>query len=230
LVGTPIIELDRPGRGVVRHRRGRFEMAAALQVGGDPGGAEGVVADRRLDAGGQRGEPFTRPGLYQTARSSVQNPSHAPSTAYQLNFFGVRSGLRFIVKSYMFPLCSRRHIMSYDTKIAERFVGSPGSLDGDPRRPQLVQEMVGNLRKWLAKDFPDRLPPSRDDPEAALRELLDLLIDAAPKELVMYGATGLEALDDLPMSAHEIAMAYFRDDEIVAAFDRLERRAGLTAH
>jgi hypothetical protein len=44
---SPVVKLRRACRGMVRHLRGFFEGAAVLQVGGDAGRAEGVVADAR---------------------------------------------------------------------------------------------------------------------------------------------------------------------------------------
>ena len=37
---------------MIGHRSGLFQRAAVLEIGGDAGGAEGVVADLRLDPGG----------------------------------------------------------------------------------------------------------------------------------------------------------------------------------
>jgi DNA invertase Pin-like site-specific DNA recombinase len=54
VVGPPIIELGGAGRTMVRHRRGRLQGAAVLQIGGDPGRAERMVADRRADLGRRR--------------------------------------------------------------------------------------------------------------------------------------------------------------------------------
>src|SRR3546814_12144584 len=41
-------------RALVRHRRGRLQRAAVFQIGGDPGRAERMVADRRPDLGRAR--------------------------------------------------------------------------------------------------------------------------------------------------------------------------------
>ena len=51
LIGPPVIELRRAGGGMVRHLRGLFEFAAILQIGGDAGAPEGMIADGRLNAG-----------------------------------------------------------------------------------------------------------------------------------------------------------------------------------
>ena len=51
LIGPPVIELRRASRGVVGHLRGLLQLATILQIGGDPGAVEGVIADGRLDAG-----------------------------------------------------------------------------------------------------------------------------------------------------------------------------------
>ena len=50
----PVVELGGPWRLVVGDVLGRLERAAVLQVGGDAGGAEGMVPDPGLDAGGLR--------------------------------------------------------------------------------------------------------------------------------------------------------------------------------
>lgn len=51
LVGAPVVELRGAGRGVVGDGGGAFERTAVLEVGGDAGGPEGVVADLRGDVG-----------------------------------------------------------------------------------------------------------------------------------------------------------------------------------
>jgi hypothetical protein len=51
LVAPAVIELRRARTGVVGHGCCVFECAAILQVGGDAGGAEGVVANLRRYAG-----------------------------------------------------------------------------------------------------------------------------------------------------------------------------------
>ena len=48
---------------MVRHRRGRFQRAAIFQIGGDPGRAETVVADRRPDLGSRRAPAHHREGI-----------------------------------------------------------------------------------------------------------------------------------------------------------------------
>src|SRR3546814_16805748 len=48
---------------MVRHRRGRLQRAAILQIGGDPGRAETVVADRRPDPGRRRAPAHPRAGV-----------------------------------------------------------------------------------------------------------------------------------------------------------------------
>jgi hypothetical protein len=47
---SQVIQLSGARRRVVRHRRGVFECVAVLQVRGDPGRAERVIADGRADA------------------------------------------------------------------------------------------------------------------------------------------------------------------------------------
>jgi len=51
LVATAIVELRGAGRGVVRHGGRVFERAAILEVRGDPGCPEGMIADLGLDPG-----------------------------------------------------------------------------------------------------------------------------------------------------------------------------------
>ena len=60
---TPVIEPRGSGRGVVRHCGGVLEGAAVLQVGGDAGRTERVVADLRADAGGDRAPANHRIGV-----------------------------------------------------------------------------------------------------------------------------------------------------------------------
>ena len=57
---------------------GRFQGAVVLEVGGNAGGAEGVVADAGLDAGGlgagfegERIRTPLRPGLCRSAKGSL---------------------------------------------------------------------------------------------------------------------------------------------------------------
>jgi hypothetical protein len=47
---APVVELCGARRGVVGERLGVFESALVLEVGGDAGRAEGVIADFGLDA------------------------------------------------------------------------------------------------------------------------------------------------------------------------------------
>ncbi len=49
-IGPPVIKLCRAGRGMVGHVRRFFQLATILQIGGDPGAPEGVIADGGLDA------------------------------------------------------------------------------------------------------------------------------------------------------------------------------------
>ena len=53
LVLLSVIELRRAGAGMISHRGGVFQRAAVLQVGGDPGRPEAMVADPGADAGCQ---------------------------------------------------------------------------------------------------------------------------------------------------------------------------------
>jgi hypothetical protein len=63
VVLPPIVELGRARAGVVGHGRGILQRAAVLQVGGDAGGPEGVIADPGAKA---RRPLFTR--LYTKSR------------------------------------------------------------------------------------------------------------------------------------------------------------------
>lgn len=54
VIGPAIVELSGARRAMVRHRRGRLQGATVLQIGGDPGRAETVIADRRADPGRRR--------------------------------------------------------------------------------------------------------------------------------------------------------------------------------
>ena len=54
LVLSPVVELCRPGRPVVRDVLRHSEGTLVLQVGGDAGRAKGVVPDLRLDSGVRR--------------------------------------------------------------------------------------------------------------------------------------------------------------------------------
>src|ERR1700730_19048430 len=56
LIPPAIVELCRARRGVVRHRRGLFQRAAVLEVGGDPCCPTTVGAEFGGDAG-RRGAP-----------------------------------------------------------------------------------------------------------------------------------------------------------------------------
>jgi len=54
LVAPAIIKLGGARRGVVRHRRGLLERAAVLEIGGDAGCPEAVVAELSFDASSSR--------------------------------------------------------------------------------------------------------------------------------------------------------------------------------
>jgi hypothetical protein len=45
LIGAPVVKSGGPRRFMTGHLLGDLELAAVLQVGGDPGGAEAVGAD-----------------------------------------------------------------------------------------------------------------------------------------------------------------------------------------
>src|SRR5229473_2300977 len=49
-VGAPVVELGGARRGVVGERPGVLKSALVLEIGGDAGRAEGVIADLGLDA------------------------------------------------------------------------------------------------------------------------------------------------------------------------------------
>jgi len=49
LIPAAIVELRRARRGVVRHRRGLFQRAAVLKIGGDSGRPEAVIAELGFD-------------------------------------------------------------------------------------------------------------------------------------------------------------------------------------
>src|ERR1017187_7372142 len=51
LVAPPVIELRRPGAGMVGHGRGLLQRPAVLEIGRDAGRPETVVADLGLDPG-----------------------------------------------------------------------------------------------------------------------------------------------------------------------------------
>ncbi|MNC03092.1 hypothetical protein D3C75_504880 [compost metagenome] len=73
LVPTPVIQLGGARRGMVGHRRRVFQGAPVFQIRGDPGGAEGVIADRRLDPGrqGPSAHHGMRVGLRQDGRTQL---------------------------------------------------------------------------------------------------------------------------------------------------------------
>lgn len=63
LVRAAIIELGRPSGGMGGHVSRGFQLTAIDQIGGDPGRAEGVVANFGRDPGLDRPAPNHRPGM-----------------------------------------------------------------------------------------------------------------------------------------------------------------------
>ena len=63
LVPPPVIELGRPGAGMVGHGRGLLQRAAVLEIGRDAGGAKAVIADLGLDPGRRRAPANHRVGV-----------------------------------------------------------------------------------------------------------------------------------------------------------------------
>lgn len=53
IIPPPIIELRGPGGRVIGHGRGVLQRTAIFQIGRDPRRAKGMVANRRLDSGGE---------------------------------------------------------------------------------------------------------------------------------------------------------------------------------
>jgi hypothetical protein len=58
-----VVKLGRARTFVRRHFLGMLERAAIGEIGGDPGRAEGVIADRRRDAGRGRAPADHEPGV-----------------------------------------------------------------------------------------------------------------------------------------------------------------------
>jgi hypothetical protein len=54
LIQAAIVKLGRARRRMVRHRRGLFERAAVLEISGDAGCPEAVIAEFGCNAGGRR--------------------------------------------------------------------------------------------------------------------------------------------------------------------------------
>jgi len=63
LIAPTIVELRRSRRRVVCHRRCLFERAAVLEVRGDPGRAEAVIAELGADPGRSRSPADLRIGI-----------------------------------------------------------------------------------------------------------------------------------------------------------------------
>src|SRR5271166_6014668 len=59
-IGTAVVELGGAGGGVISHGSGLFQRAAVLQISGDPGGTEAVIADPGGDAGARGAGPWRR--------------------------------------------------------------------------------------------------------------------------------------------------------------------------
>src|ERR1700724_1437908 len=83
LVAPAIVKLRRARRGVVRHGSGLFERPAVLQIGGDAGRAEAVIADFRGDTSGGCAPPDHRIGIGlgqggqgELARASAYRAKH----------------------------------------------------------------------------------------------------------------------------------------------------------
>jgi len=127
----------------------------------------------------------------------------------------------FHLCSWKFAMTAAEHLMTNANDNAKRRRGSPGPEGGGVGRDGCVLGMVADLRRWVASDFPQFLPPAHVDPEAALRELLDLLIKAAPDDLRAAAFMRLEAIDEgFLLTDREKAMANFYDDEVQLAFVR----------
>src|SRR3546814_20619925 len=79
VIGPPIVELGRARGAMVRHRPGRLQRAAVLQVSGNPGRAERMVADRRSDIGRHRASAHHREriGLGQGSVAYPLGPARA---------------------------------------------------------------------------------------------------------------------------------------------------------
>jgi len=81
LVAPPVVELRGTRRRMVSHRRGLFERAAVLQVGGDPGRSKTVVPELCVDPG--RGGAPTDHGIGVGLRQhgARENAGAAPDRA-----------------------------------------------------------------------------------------------------------------------------------------------------
>src|SRR5271170_835889 len=75
-----IVELRRAGRGMVRHRGGLFERAAVLQVSGDAGCPEAVIAELASDAGCRRAPADHRIGVGLRQHRARQLAGAAPDS------------------------------------------------------------------------------------------------------------------------------------------------------
>jgi hypothetical protein len=101
---------------VVRHGGRVLERAAVLQVGGDPGRPEAVVADPRADAGGKRPSLHHGVGIGLRQGSAAELPGPAADRPEEpplriradpgLVQIGVQVGLKRVVAGHLVPLAA----------------------------------------------------------------------------------------------------------------------------
>lgn len=91
------------------------------------------------------------------------------------------------------------------------------AADLPPIPAEHIRFAVDLLRSWFGQKFRHQLPPVREDQEAALRELLELMLRECPADLEMLRMIQIEAIDELPMTDEELAMSTFCADLIETA-------------
>jgi hypothetical protein len=83
IVAAPVVELGRPRRRVIGYDRRALQRAAVLQIGGDPGCAERMVADPGRDPRRGRATPHHLIGAGLGQRGAAQPPRPAHDRAEQ---------------------------------------------------------------------------------------------------------------------------------------------------
>jgi hypothetical protein len=84
--------------------------------------------------------------------------------------------------------------------------------------PEHTRYAVDLLRSWFGQKFRHPLPPVHDDQEAALRELLELMVRKCPADLELLRVLEMEAMCDLAMTDEELATSAFYVHQIELAF------------
>jgi hypothetical protein len=84
--------------------------------------------------------------------------------------------------------------------------------------PEHTRYAVDLLRSWVGQKYRYHLPPAREDPKVALRELLELMVRKCLADLKLLRVLEMELMCDLAITEEELATSAFYVRQMELAF------------